>query len=488
MDAKLADMRALVYVRMSQDRTGSELGIDRQRTDCLALIDSRAWSLARPTLSDNDVSASGRKPRPAFQALLAAIKAGEADAIVSWSLDRLTRNARDRLALVEACQEHKVLIALVRGSDIDCSTLAGRLTAGILGEVAQHEIATKADRQTRAAQQAAEQGRWIGGPRPFGYQSDGVTVIDVEANALRAGYNDLLAGVPLGAIATRWNQQGLRTGQRPWKHDAPEPGGNSTWRADAVRRALLNPRYAGIRSHRRVEIGPAVWPALIPVETFRAAQAVLRDPNRNAGGARAAGRQLLTGIAVCGNDLCGRPVHGGGATHKKPIYRCSSDSDRSIPKSAGKHPNRLAGPIDAYVRDLVIARLSRDDAVDLLVDDERPDVPALRAEANALRARLDSLAADFATEVEVSLSEYRAMTKNVRTRLAMVEEQLADAGRVSLLGDLVRADDVAAVWDSLETPRKRTVIEELMTVRIHLVGHGVRTFRPETVEVSWKSN
>ena len=52
-------------------------------------------------------------------------------------------------------------IALVRGSDIDMSTPAGRLSADILASVARHEIEQKADRQRRAVEQAVE-------PRPSG--------------------------------------------------------------------------------------------------------------------------------------------------------------------------------------------------------------------------------------------------------------------------------------------------------------------------------
>jgi hypothetical protein len=70
---------------------------------------------------------SGRKPRPQFRALLDTVRAGKVDVVVAWALDRLARTARDRLALVEACRDAGVIIALVRGSDMDPTTPAGRL-------------------------------------------------------------------------------------------------------------------------------------------------------------------------------------------------------------------------------------------------------------------------------------------------------------------------------------------------------------------------
>ena len=243
---------------MSQDRSGEGHGIDRQRIDCERLIDQRGWTLTL-LFSDNDVSAAGRKPRPAFKALLDAITAGHVQVVVAWALDRLARTARDRLALVEACKAQGVLIALVRGSDLDPTTPAGLLAIGILGEVAQHEIAQKSDRQARAAEQAADEGRWVGGRRAFGYASNGVDIIESEADALRDAYSALLGGASLRGIASKLNASGFTTAQRPWKHG--HLGENSPWRPDSVRRVAAEPaqcRYPDTtpRGTRQGVLGP----------------------------------------------------------------------------------------------------------------------------------------------------------------------------------------------------------------------------------------
>jgi hypothetical protein len=31
------------------------------------------------------------------------------------------------------------------------------------------------------------------------------------------------------------------------------------------------------------------------------------------------------------------------------------------------------------------------------------------------------------------------------------------------------------------------VVDALMTIRLHPVGRGVRTFRPETIDIEWKT-
>lgn len=61
--------QVLVYVRISEDRTGEEAGVGRQRSDCLDLCDR--LGLSDPEVFvDNDISAFHGKKRPGYDALL----------------------------------------------------------------------------------------------------------------------------------------------------------------------------------------------------------------------------------------------------------------------------------------------------------------------------------------------------------------------------------------------------------------------------------
>ena len=66
------------------------------------------------------------------------------------------------------------------------------------------------ERQQRARLQAAEDGRWGGGRRPYGYQPDGMTVVAEEAAEVARGCEQVLAGVSLNAIAADLNRRGRR--------------------------------------------------------------------------------------------------------------------------------------------------------------------------------------------------------------------------------------------------------------------------------------
>jgi len=453
-------MRAVVYARQSQDRDGNRLGVDRQLADCEKLCADRGWTVVERVI-ENDTSATSRRPRPGFQRVQEMVERRSVDIVVAWHVDRLVRHLRDLEDVIERCERAGVRVATASG-DVDLTTDAGRLVGRILASVARGEVERKSARQQRAQQQAAEAGRRVGGRRPFGYEPDGLTIRPGEADALRDGYDAILSGVPLAAVARDWNARGVPTGQgSPWTHDS-------------IRHCLLNPRNAGLRRYRGEVVAAAAWPPVVPEETWRATVALLTDPDRRT--PPTGGRALLTGLALCG--VCGSVVHGGRTRYGARTYRC---------RAAYGHVSRAAEPVDEYVAAVVVERLSRPDAADLLVDRHRPDVGALRTEAMSLRGRLESLAVDFADGCLTS-GQLRTATERVRGRLGEVELALADAGRVSVVGPLVQAADVQAVWVGLDLDRQRAVLDALVTVTLQPPGRGTRTFRPETVQIRWKEN
>ena len=82
--------------------------------------------------------------------------------------------------------------------------------------------------------------------------------------AVREAFADVIHGASLKAIARRWNEaQALTTAGNLWTHGT-------------VRGVLKNARYAGLRTYRGEIVGPAVWPALVDVDTFEAVRAILQ--------------------------------------------------------------------------------------------------------------------------------------------------------------------------------------------------------------------
>lgn len=485
--------RAGLYLRISKDPSGDRLAVARQQEDGERLIAQRGWELVR-TYTDNDVSGRGRKRRHEFEQLMADVDAGLVNTIVADRWDRLSRNRRDDLAIVETCQPRETLIALMKGSDVDLTTAAGRMMADIMASVARHEIDQKAERQVRQAQQAAARGLpGSVGRRAFGYTADGLHLDPVEAPVLARLYSRWLTGEGMASLAAWLNDHGLTT-----------PRGNS-WNRQNVREVLANPRNAGLRGMRDVVnaktgtraqwhriVGPAVWPAVVPEQTWRAAMERIRDPHRP-GQHVGHNRQtyLLSGIARCGGQdggevdrrdpafeekVCNLPLITGGRA-KERLLRCPSL----------RHVSRRADLIEDYVTEALLEYLRRSDTPAVGGGEEAVDLGGVRTESIALRARLDGLARDYADGV-LDRAQMKSAGDRIRARLSELDRQVAAAGQVDVVAPLRAAGDPEPVWEALPMPTKREVVRRVVGVHV-LRGFAGRPgglrFHPETVRLDW---
>ena len=67
--------QVVVYLRISEDRTGAEAGVERQREDCLEMC-GRLGITDPAVFMDNDISAYSGKKRPGYIELLERVKLG----------------------------------------------------------------------------------------------------------------------------------------------------------------------------------------------------------------------------------------------------------------------------------------------------------------------------------------------------------------------------------------------------------------------------
>jgi site-specific DNA recombinase len=454
-------MRAVIYVRQSKDTNQTGLAVERQRADCERLCTERGWDIVR-VITDNDVSATNG-PRPGYAELLELAQREAVDVIVCWHVDRLTRKLTELEHVIELCERTGVKIATVSG-DLDLSTDAGRLVGRILASVAKGEVERKSARQSRAGRQAAESGA----PpkrRAFGYRPGGYEIDPVEGPAVREAFARLLAGGSLTGIARSLNAAGLvSVGGKPWT----VPG---------VRVMLRNGRYAARRFYRRTEeIGPGNWPAVVSEETWRAAVAMLDDPVRRATLKGTARKWLGAAFYLCGR--CGSPMTIGyrkAGPHKARVYRCRAHLG---------HLSRVADPVDELVSAVIVARLRRSDLADLLVT-EAPETATLHEEARGLRARLDTIATDYADGLLTARQLVKA-TNRVEARLVDVTGRIAAAGRTSALSAVAAVSDPGAAWLALDVAARQAVARELCTVTLLPAPVGRRPFDPDTVMIEWR--
>lgn len=451
--------RAAIYVRQSKDIHGDGLAVARQQEACEKLCADRGWDV-KFTVADNDTSATAAR-RPGFAQVMGMVVARSVDVVVVWAVDRLVRKLSDLESVIEVCEQAGVKLATVSG-DLDMSTDQGRLVARILASVARGEMERKSARQKLAAQQAAQSGkRWKGAPRSFGYQADHVTPEPAEAKAVLDACHALLAGSTLAAVTRDWQARNLITVQ-----------GRKPFTRQSVRTILRNPAVAGLATYHGEIVGKGDWEPIVSEDLWRGVFAVLDDPSRKP---PKGVRSLLGGLATCS---CGNAVSGSQSYQHRAIYRCNP-ATRSAP---GPHVAMRIEPVDEYVTAVIVGRLSQPDLADLLMPSPGADVSALRAEATAIRVRLDQLGADF-VEGSISRSMLLAATARATARLSEIDEELAEAASVSILAPFTATGNAWAVWGKLDLPRKRATINALTPVILHPAGRGSRVFDPETVQL-----
>ncbi|HKI43097.1 MAG TPA: recombinase family protein [Mycobacterium sp.] len=453
-------MTTAVYLRQSLDRHKNAVAIDRQRTECRALAKRKGWkNLAE--YADNDCSASNpRKSRPEYQRLLRDMEDGRVTAVIAWDLDRLHRRPIELERFIQVADAKQIALATVSG-DVDLATPQGRMIAGIMANVARHEVEHKAARQIAAAKQLATNGapKW---KAAFGYTDDH-RPHPVEAALVRQGYETILGGGSLSGLAREWNKRGYygRTG-KPWS-------------ASTLSLFLRSPRNAGLRAHNDVIVGPGTWSPLVDESTWRATQALLNDPARKPG-PKTVRRHFLTGVLRCGKCPDGGRIGGYQGSKGQERYRCWKCLGVAISKPDA----------DETIRGVVCARLAREDAKELLIDRDAPDLDKLSAEANAIRARRIELATDFA-DGELSAAELRAVRERLNAKLDAIEAKMADASVKRVFADVpLGTERVYQAFARLDPDRQRAVINVLMTATILPVGkHGRVPFDPERIAIEW---
>lgn len=469
--------RAAIYCRISQDREGAGLGVERQREDCEKLAASLGWEVL-DVITDNDVSAYSGKPRPGYRKLMARIDSGEIDAVLAWHTDRLHRSPRELEDYIALCERRGISTRTVTAGELDLSTPNGRAAARTLGAWARAESEHKSERIRRKHEQSAMAGRWRGGGRPFGWDvaADGsATLNEAEAAIVRDAAAAILSGVSLGSIIADLNGRGVMTSR------------GKRWAYTQLRQVLERPRNAGHSELRGEIVGKSTWPAILDDETWRAVVALLRNPARRKSQSNRV-RHLLSGIAVCGGGTdgdCGgimRPsgVGSGPKTRRvtRTVYRCTEPGIG--------HVSRAVEPLDDLVSRLVIARLNAADVGDLLAPDEPgADVTGLTQQAAALRQRLNDLTDMFAAG-EIDRAQLARANAKVRDSLEVTEQQMATAARGLALAEFSRGRPAQDVWDALTIERRRQVVAELARVVVLPQRRG-RDFDPAAVRIEWRT-
>lgn len=453
-------MTTAIYTRISQDREGRELGVQRQEDDCRALaarLGLAGDGAELEVFSDNDVSATSRssKPRPAYRRMLDEAAAGRVTTVISYSTSRLTRRPREFEDLIDLA-EKGLRVATVQIGHIDLNTGRGRerarndaaRDAGYADEISELVKRKKEDKR--------EKGEYTGGRRPFGFEADGMTPRPVEQDLIRSGAQAILAGRSINGVARDWS-----AAIEPPTWHAPLL---VRWKPNTVRGILLRERAVG----RLPDGRPALWAPVLDEATWLGVKALLSNPTRRN---RAGGVKLLSGIATCG--VCGRTIN----ASRVGEYRCLEN----------RCFVRKQAPVEGYVAGVLLDYLARERVA------ARPasagasgSAGELAGKAAGLRARLVELEESAASPDGPSPRLLAAAERRLSAELEAVEAQIAATAHTGALAGLpLDREALAAVWEAADTERRRAILAATpLKIAVLPPGRGARVFDPATVRIT----
>lgn len=294
-------MKAGIYARISLDAAGDGMGVARQEELCRALADRKGWQVVELYV-DNDVSASSAKERPEYTRMLRDLESGTISAVVVYAIDRLTRRPMELETFIDLTERLNVSLANVAG-EIDLATPMGQAQARMMGLVARLEAQNIGKRVRDQKLQRAMQGiPHKGRHRLYGYDEDW-QLVPLEAAIIREAFERRARGESTTYIARDLTARGIQT----------VSGRN--WTSGVSGETLTKHVYAGKVTFKGEVVANSIYPALVDLDTFHAAQSNLANDSAGTN----TRRYLLSGILHCGH--CATAMKGNPTNQ---MYRCST--------------------------------------------------------------------------------------------------------------------------------------------------------------------
>ena len=467
-------MRAIIYSRVStdaQERDGTSL--DTQERACDELTADRGWRVVRRI---REAASGGVLERDGLDELRAALRRGEAEVVVAFAVDRLSRSQNHIGILFDEFERAGVRLEFVTERFED--TAVGRFILAARAFIAEVEREKIAERTMRGKEERARSGRI---PQAFGRGCYGYTynpdtgrreVEPFQAAVVRRIFERYAASRSFSAVANELNDSGI-----------PAFSGGR-WYPITVRRVLLNDAYIGRTVYRRtkrvpvrapgarrhtrvierpeeerIEI-PGATPPIVDDDLWSRVQAILNDPERTKRRSTPKRTYLLRGRLRCG--LCRSAMVGHTLTSKGrsyAYYRCR----HAYARNTGHHCTARYVPAEALEQETWAEVRKVLTAPEVVLRELRPSadreatreqVERLESELAALRKREERLVQLFGYE-EVDSAVVRQEFRDVQRRRDMLAgERAALAGTRSAVSEDIDEDALrracARIADRLE--------------------------------------
>ncbi|MGW5074091.1 recombinase family protein [Rhodococcus sp. NPDC004095] len=478
---------AAIYCRISSDKTGRAAGVERQEGDCRAMASRLGLTVAH-VLVDNDISAYSGKPRPQYERLLELVKEGAIGTVLAYHQDRLQRSPTELEAYLDAVESNGVGTHTVLSGFIDLSTPSGRFQARIVGAAARYEVEHMVERQRDAKLDAASQGRFLGGQRPFGFERRRTAIRESEAELLREMADRVIAGGSFWSVAVDLNRRGILT-----QH-------GKDWNALKVRNVLIRPINAGIVLHKGVEY-PSESPAIFTREEWAELHAAIEINRRASKYPGRARKHLLKGFLYCG--LCEEKLFHKSKQQRDGSYRTTAACGKTDNQTGKQHGcgkvSRMVEPIIELVTDCIMYRLDSPELATALHKSKSSAdaLKTLTAQQRALTDSITELTDDYYVHHLLTRDEFQRAKAQTDAKLGelsrAIEGELSSTSAASI--DL--SGDIQERWEHADLEWKRRLLTLLISgiyVDPMPKTEGYRypkfkdkyRFDPELIRIEWR--
>lgn len=459
-------MRVIIYVRVStQEQAKEGYSIQEQIERLQKYCEAMGWTIYKIYTDPGYTGAT--MDRPALSQLIRDVKAGRADKVLVYKLDRLSRSQLDTLYLID-----KVFLAnntdfVSMNENFDTSTPFGRAMIGILAVFAQLEREQIKERMMMGKEARAKEGKFAGSwAVPIGYdyipEKDMLEINEYERMQVLDIFDMFFSGVPIKRMEKICMEKGFKH-----KH--------GTWNDKTIRNVMRSKTYLGMLKFRGDWV-QGLHDPIISQATHEKAVRMLDERKEAYEKNRRPGKvqSYLGGLLVC--KRCGakyskkrgyKPKNGDRISY----YYCNSRSKQSpklVKDPNCKNNNWRMEILDNAVFD-EIRKLGTDPAYfDTVIEEKkennRPEI--IRAEIERLDSQIGKLM-DLYTVGNMPLDVIQGKIHEINDQKGSLENELEAIKREEQAA-LSRAETMeivgsfGEVLESGDFHRIRAVVETLV--------------------------
>lgn len=333
-ESEIKIIRAAIYARVSTDDQAERGTIDAQLNALRQTVPHWGLEIVGEYIDDGVSGTLPLERRIEGSRMAEDAQAGQFDVVVFYKVDRLARSLRNFLSIVDFFENLGIGLRSLT-EQFDTTTPMGMFAIQMMAAVAELERGTIMERTALGRARVAAQGRWTGGPVPYGFllNAEGHLIPNLtpregyifsEAEVIQRIFREIADEGRTGmSVAARLNAEGIPMWLKYQARNAAptyktKPG--AIWTIDNIGRMVRGTIYKGYHLWGKDRIVREVEP-LVDADLWEKAGMQLTQ-NRKLSKKPDDDNYLLRGLIKC---ECGQTFVG--ARNKRHrYYRCSGQT------------------------------------------------------------------------------------------------------------------------------------------------------------------